>query len=144
MIKKTISMIKRTILNQEYLDCLGRQTNKTKEKVRNVNSQCHSVLDFYIDVSIYSVCDLRPLSPYIYISHQTHIHTHMKFTHVTVGFAIQFEIMNCNTVRDNDTVRHLSVRHFIMSEGFWDILKVDRLVLKVTVFHDVGSKQVTE
>ena len=52
MIKKTISMIKRTILNQEYLDWLGRQTNKTKEKVRKVNSKLSaiSVMYFHIDI----------------------------------------------------------------------------------------------
>ena len=38
-----------------------------------------------------------------------HTYIHIKFTHLTYGFPIQFK----------------TVKHLIMSEDFWDTLKLD-------------------
>ena len=40
------------MIDRKYLDWLGRQTNKTKEKVRKVNSKLSaiSVMYFHIDI----------------------------------------------------------------------------------------------
>jgi hypothetical protein len=91
------------ILDKEFVDWLDRQTNKTKDKVINLITQYL----FWMVLSIYSCI-------HIYLHMFGDTCTHKKFKHVTDGFPIQFK----------------DVKLLIMSDDFWDTLKVTTQVLQ--------------
>jgi hypothetical protein len=100
---KTLRIYQLLILDKEFVDWLDRQTNKTKDKVINLITQ----FLFCIVLSIYSCIHI-----YLHIFGDTY--TNKKFKHVIDGFPIQFKV----------------VKRLIMSDDFWDTLKVDTQVLQ--------------
>ncbi len=110
---------KRTILNQSIWIVLSDRPTRSKRRwemwIHNV-----VVILFWIFILMYQyiVCVTFALSLHICIYITSDTHTHSWSSHVTVGFATVRD-NECNTVRDNDTVRH---RHCETTYYVWRLL----------------------